>query len=117
MCKSGLDLQKLIANQENDWSFLININALSSALLSKLLYAKMNEDLPEEKNIPKYNSLISSPLFSNIKTSEDSETIEALVPYVMNAIRNHSDHNNFELTHRGNFCKKPICRVEICKNP
>ena len=115
MCKSGLDLQKLITNQENDWSFLININALSSALLSKLLYAKMNEDLPEEKNIPKYNSLISSPLFSNVKTSEDSETIEALVPYVMNAIRNHSDHNNFELTHRGNFRKKQFLESKSVK--
>ena len=80
--------------------FLVDINALSSALLSKLLYAKMNEKVVQDQSISNLTKLASSQLFENSNDCGDLSTIDALVPYVMNSIRNHADHGNFELTHR-----------------
>ena len=100
LCHSGLDLQKLTTHKIDDWMFLVDINALSSALLSKLLYAKMNEQVVQDQTISNLTKLASSPLFEKSNNCGDSSTIDALVPYVMNSIRNHADHGNFELTHR-----------------
>ena len=132
LCQSGLELQKLITHQVDLWMFLIDINALSSALLSKLLYAKMNgeyysiktEDNVNDKMTTSFSrNLLTSPLFSNappiiIKAEDNNaedDTIEALVPYVMNALRNHIDHGNFELTHRAlKFCLQRANCSDAC---
>ena len=124
LCQSGLELQKLITHQVDLWMFLIDINALSSALLSKLLYAKMNGEYSiiktedNEKMTSFSRNLLTSPLFSNDappKGEDTEETIEALVPYVMNALRNHVDHGNFELTHRAlKFCLQRANCSDAC---
>ena len=111
--------------------FLIK-RLISSITSSKLPYAKMNgeyyslktEDNVNDKMTTSFSrNLLTSPLFSNapplINKAEDNDTeddtIEALVPYVMNALRNHIDHGNFELTHRAlKFCLQRANCSDAC---